>query len=737
MTGNDINNSDAVSAKDKEEEAALAEQILQGKTDGSGDVEILAPAGSRQSLEAAVFCGANAVYLGMPRFGARAYAENFDPQELCSAVSFAHGYGAKIYVTLNTLLYNEELHAAAESLSQVCAAGADGIIVQDMAMLRLAAEAAPDMPLHASTQMSIHSLEGALMLAELGVKRVVLARELTFRQIEYITAGCRERGVETEVFVHGALCFSASGQCYLSGALGGSGRCGNRGSCAQPCRLPFSAQAGPKEKYALSLKDMSYMEHLDKLKNAGVASLKIEGRMKRPEYVAAAVTAARDSLMGKKPDMQLLADVFSRSGFTDGYLTGIIGEKMFGVRRKEDVAASAGALKQIKALYSKPTQLVPVDAAFCMRPDMPVTFEIGDGERVVRVEGEIPDTAKTRSTTSADIEPLLRRLGGTPFYVQNMAVVISEGLNIPIAVVNDMRRSAAAKLLELRSSVQSVPYAPDKAADTINSVKAGASAADAEKKQIWARFESAAQLFDGAGARFSRIILPAEEILSVSAIGQWDNIAAEMPRIAADFEYDLNRTLEKLSEIGVKYVLADGIGVVRAAKRYGFEVIGGMGLNVVNSIAEKEYRKLGVTKLILSHETPLADIRRMDAGMVIYGHMPLTISKNCPIRSQISCKGKGCPLMLTDRMGKQFPVICGKKRGGYTKMLNPEPIYLADKNPAAKIWLLYFTVEDSLRCKTVTAMAEQRMSFDGKFTRAGQQKAKKQNNRGSRRQEDR
>ena len=679
--------------------------------------EILAPAGSRQSLEAAVFCGANAVYLGMKQFGARAFAENFGADELCDAVRFAHGYGVKIYVTLNTLLYANELRAAAESLEQVCAAGADGIIVQDMAMLRLAREAAPKLHLHASTQMSVHSLDGALLLAEQGVSRVVLARELTLKQIEYITSGCREAGVDTEVFVHGALCFSASGQCYLSGALGGSGRCGNRGSCAQPCRLPFSALPGKEEKYALSLKDMSCLEHLDELKRAGVASLKIEGRMKRPEYVAASVTAAREALAGRKPDMQALAGVFSRSGFTDGYLTGNIGGSMFGTRRREDVEAASGLLGPLRSLYSRPTQLVPVDVAFSMRPDMPARFEISDGERVVCVESDAPQPAQNRATGVSDVEPLLRRLGGTPFYLRNMTTVISDGLNIPISQINDMRRSAAGELLRLRSETPPVPFDAARAGDILSRPFPPQDESLSADSPLWARFECAGQLFSGALVVFERVILPAAELLAEPQLASSPNIVAELPRIAADLEYDADSVLDRLTQLGVKRVLADGVGMIRAAQRHGMEVIGGMGLNVVNPVSAGEYFRLGLSALVLSHETPLADARRIGAGMTVYGHLPLTISKNCPIRAQVGCKN--CTHSLTDRLGRRFPVLCGKHRGGYARMLNPEPVYLADRAPSASFRLLFFTVETAARCGEITRLVLDKLPFDGKFTRGG------------------
>ena len=687
--------------------------------------EILAPAGSRQALEAAVFCGADAVYLGMKRFGARAFAENFDGRELKEAVCFAHGYGTKIYVTLNTLLYADELKEASELLAQVCAAGADGVLVQDMAMLRLAREAAPELPLHASTQMSIHSLDGALMLIEHGVKRVVLARELTLEQIRYITDGCRKAGAETEVFIHGALCFSASGQCYLSGALGGSGRCGNRGSCAQPCRLPFRVpgDAEKGEKYALSLKDMSYIEHVGELAEAGVASLKIEGRMKRPEYVAAAVTAAKAAMDGEKPDMQALAGVFSRSGFTDGYLTGRIGAKMFGTRRKEDVEAAAGLLKPLRTLYSRPTQLVPVDVAFFMSEGEPARFEMSDGERLVSVEAEAPQHAVNRPTLVSDVEPLLRRLGGTPFYIRNMSTVIADGLNISISSINEMRRTAAARLLEQRQETHPVPFNDEKAESIVSEVYTSTRPV-VEESPIWARFESSSQLFDGALDVFETVILPAEELLAHRELCGDEKIAAELPRIAADIEYDTEKIIELLAQAGVRRVVADGVGIIRAARRHGLEVVGGPGLNAVNPVAAGKLSRLGLSVLILSPETPFRDIRRIGAGAVVYGHMPLTISKNCPIMAQTGCRGDACPHALEDRMGKRFPVLCGKDRGGYTRMLNPEPLYIADKRPFAELRLLCFTVETAQRCKEVAGLVLAKAPFDVKFTRGGGQSLK-------------
>ncbi len=277
-------------------------------------MEILAPAGNEQSLIAAVRSGADAVYLGTGAFNARRNADNFKDNSLAEAVNYCHGRGVKVYVTLNTLIRDEELPAFLDAAREVAEAGPDGVIVQDLAVVKVLKTICPDLPLVASTQMSVHNAAGVKALEDLGFSRVVLARELTLEEIRKIRSETR---AELEVFIHGALCMSVSGMCYYSAMMGE--RSGNRGLCAQPCRLNSACNGRP---YALSLKDMSFITRVRDLEAAGVCSVKIEGRMKRPEYVAAAVTAVRTALDGKEPDMATLQAVFSRSGFTDGYLTG-------------------------------------------------------------------------------------------------------------------------------------------------------------------------------------------------------------------------------------------------------------------------------------------------------------------------------------------------------------------------------------------------------------------------------
>ena len=335
-------------------------------------MELLAPAGGPEQLTAAVLCGADAVYFGVGNFNARRGAQNFDLESLRQTVAFCHLHGTAVHLTINTLVFDRELPAAMETVRAACEAGVDALIVQDLGLARLIAQAAPDMPIHASTQMSLHNLSGVQLLEPFGYTRAVLAREMSAEEIERV---CRGTSLEIETFVHGALCMCLSGQCYLSAVAGE--RSGNRGLCAQPCRLPFYEK--DPQRCGLSLKDMSLFSHIGRLREAGVRSIKIEGRMKRPEYVAAAVTAGRAALAGEKPDLDTLRAVFSRSGFTDGYFTGKLGRHMFGVRQKEDVtAASPALLKNLARLYAKETGRVGVQAQMEIRSGMPLCLTLSD-----------------------------------------------------------------------------------------------------------------------------------------------------------------------------------------------------------------------------------------------------------------------------------------------------------------------------------------------------------------------
>ena len=329
-------------------------------------MEILAPAGSPEAVRAAVCAGADAVYLGFGSFNARRNARNFTEEELAAAITYCHVRGVKLYLTLNTLVGDRELGEAADLAVRASQMGMDAVLVQDMGLVRTLRQVAPDLPVHASTQMSVHSLDGVKAAADLGLTRVVLARELSGSDIAYI---CERSPVEIEVFVHGALCMCHSGQCYMSSVIGG--RSGNRGLCAQPCRLAYG-WGDRADSYPLSLKDASMADHLRQLRDMGVASAKIEGRMKRPEYVWVVTKVYADALReGRDPtpeEMRRLAEAFSRQGFTDGYFLGRTGPEMFGVR--EETAEPRALFAEARAAYEKGEgPAVPERFYAMVRPD--------------------------------------------------------------------------------------------------------------------------------------------------------------------------------------------------------------------------------------------------------------------------------------------------------------------------------------------------------------------------------
>ena len=402
-------------------------------------LEILAPCGSGETLGAALNSGADAVYLGLDSFSARKNAANFTREELESAVSLCHRSGVRVYVTMNTLVRDDELPELKKAIEGAVESGADALIVQDFAVARLAREISPTIGLHASTQMTITSAAGAEFAVKNGFSRAVLARELSLKQIEEII---RKVDIETEVFVHGALCVCVSGQCYMSAMLGG--RSGNRGLCAQPCRLNFT---NGKRENVLSLKDLSIIERLSELEKIGVTSAKIEGRMKRPEYVAAVVSQCRKSLSGEKPDMELLRSVFSRSGFTDGYFTGSY-TAMQGVRTKEDVVASPKTFAQLHELYKSPYKRFIVDFEATVRDASPIYLRATANNLSVEVTGDIPEKAISRAITAEEISDRLKKLGGTVFTAGKVDAACDEGLSVSASSLNELRRNALSALSE-------------------------------------------------------------------------------------------------------------------------------------------------------------------------------------------------------------------------------------------------------------------------------------------------
>lgn len=645
--------------------------------------EILAPAGSRAALEAAVRSGADAVYLGATELNARRSAENFNEEQLQSAVSYCHIRGVKVYLTLNVLLKQRELNIGVEIARAAQRAGVDGIILQDLGLSRLIHAALPQLPLHASTQMSVTSAAALPALKKLGFCRVVAAREMNAAELRLLCREAERLGMTVEVFIHGALCMSVSGQCLLSAMLGG--RSGNRGLCAQPCRLPFSVPNGNGND--LSLKDLSLLKHLNILSEMGVASFKIEGRMKRPEYAAAAVCAARAALDGGSvPEilMQSLSDIFSRSGFTDGYFKAKTGPEMFGIRTKEDAAAAGMAIPSIHEYYRSERQAVPISVKAEISA-LGAFLSLSDGVHTVTVEGTAPQPAQIKALDEASVKGYLTKLGGTPYYASDISIRVDSGLFLRGADLNALRRAALQQLNSARAAVAERAeceyrlnrdyYYP------------------ARRPALILRFENAEQIPSSLSG-VEAIVLRAEAPLPES-IPENVKLIADIPRATAPGA--LANQLKEFKARGCRAALCGDLAGISAAERAGLAPIGNVGLNITNSESVSVLKELGCRGAVISPEIHLNEITKTDTavpkGIFAYGRLPLMLTRNCPVKNGMSCAECGRNQAITDRRGISFPIKC---RQGYSELLNSVPIYLADRLSEVEgldFLLLHFTDE--------------------------------------------
>ena len=419
-------------------------------------MELLSPAGGLDSLIAAVQTGADAVYMGFGAFNARRSAKNFTDEDFASAVAYCHLRGVRVFLTLNTLLTDRELEQAAESLRKASDMGVDAILVQDWGLLTLAREIVPDVPLHASTQMSLFTLGGANEAAALGLERVVLARELARDEIREICAGCP---AEIEVFAHGALCMCYSGQCEMSAVVGE--RSGNRGACAQPCRLPYGVNGPCRGGHPLSLKDANLSAYLAEMEAMGVACLKLEGRMKRPEYVAVVTGIYRRLLDEKRrptaEESRQLEQAFSRSGFTDGYWLGKKGPQMFGTR-PENAPEPKELFAKAREMYEngRENRKIPVNLRLSVRRGEPVRLSGAcavHGGAAFAVDGAVPEEARNRAVTAEELRQRLSKTGGTVFTADRIEIELDEGLTIPASAVNGLRRELLEELAKRRMDI--------------------------------------------------------------------------------------------------------------------------------------------------------------------------------------------------------------------------------------------------------------------------------------------
>lgn len=627
-------------------------------------MEILAPAGSMESLVAALRSGANAVYIGGKSFSARSSASNFENEEIAEAAKLCHLYGAKLYLAVNTVITDNEAASFCKFIADTAKIGIDAYIVQDTGCALLIKKVVPDAALHASTQMTVHTLNGAEFLKRLGFTRVVPARELSMAELSKIA----ESGLEIEAFVHGALCMSVSGQCYMSALIGS--RSANRGGCAQACRLPFSA-CGNKDYCALSLKDLSLLSHTDELEKAGVCSLKIEGRMKRPEYVASAVQAVNDALNGKTPDMNMLRSIFSRDGFTDGYFTAKM-QNMFGTRQKSDITSGKDILPVIRQTYNKERKIYGLSYKAIIKENCRAYLSASADGVVAEIYGDIPQTAINRPIDNAYLEKQLSKLGDTVFEFEKLEADIDNGLMLPASSLNEMRRNAVEKLQTLIIEKNTPVYSVTDFIPKLNS----SYRKNNNKLSLYVSCTTLKQA-EIADEYSDMLILPLDICFECDNIDR-RKIIAEPPRFISD-EAMIISELEKLKESGISHLLCVNYAYIETGKNLGFTLHGGFGLNICNSYSIEAAEKIGLSDITLSFELTLSQINRLDfklpSGSIIYGRLPLMLLRNCPVRNEIGCKK--CTSQLTDRTGHIFPVRCHNKE--YVEILNSDILYMSDK----------------------------------------------------------
>ena len=664
--------------------------------------EILAPAGNFDSLTAAVRSGADAVYFGTGNFNARKNAANFDGGELEKAIYFCHLHGVKCHIALNTLVSDDEFRELTKTLRRICTANADALILQDLGVAKIAREICPEIELHASTQLSTGTVEGLRLLKRLGFKRAVLPRELSKKEIEYIAANSP---LELEMFVHGALCMSVSGQCLLSAVLGS--RSGNRGLCAQPCRLPFSVDGGTGND--LSLKDLSVIKHMEELASMGIKSFKIEGRMKRPEYVCAAVTACRESLdgtlsSGRMADLEAL---FSRSGFTSGYYDAKTGREMFGHRQKENVvAATDGLLKKYSAVYEKEKPLYTVDFKLKVSQGRAAELDARTGNYGARAVSEyICQPALSVALDAGKAAKQLSKCGGTVFCAGKIDCETEENTSVPVQVLNSLRREALSAL------ENKIAHRENYNIREFDFPKKNLP--PPQKRETYLCFYDENNIPDGI--KYDKIFLPftADE-KTVRKYGA----GLMLPR---GVFFNSGEICEKLKHSPAEYVMSNTLDGVAIALNADKKIIGGPFLNIFNSISLSELSQFGISHAVLSYELSVSQISKLSkaikTGCAVYGRIPLMLTRNCPVKNGKSCAVCGKNGKITDRKKIDFPIIC---QNGFSEILNSRPLYMSDRSDEIKnthFDVLFFTTEQKGEVKAVLKSYENRLKPEKDFTR--------------------
>ena len=654
------------------------------------DVEILAPAGSMECLRAAVAAGADAIYLGGTKFGARAYAQNLSEEDLVQAIEYVHIHGRKIYMTVNTLLKDRELNELYAYLLPYYKAGLDGVIVQDIGAVKFIGEYFPEMPVHASTQMTITNTLGADFLKRYGITRVVPARELSLKEIRDMK---KQTGLEMECFVHGALCYCYSGQCLLSSMIGG--RSGNRGQCAQPCRLPYQTE-GKKPADLMSLKDLCTIDILPELIDAGIDSFKIEGRMKQPEYVYTVVKMYRkyadqylklqkegkgkSSYHVSEADKRELLATYQRRGYCEGYYYQHNGKDMVSLKRPKngrDGSAEEKPWQDIKVQEK-------INGILTLSVGNRAKLTVSCGDVTVECIGQEVQAAQKQPLDPARIEKQMRKTGNTEFTFDNLEILVEGNVFLPMQALNELRREG---IEELTEQIQ-MQYRREEAGCGMKTATAGFdSDADgvtetAGKKEccISASVQNKAQLDTAVNSKIRYIYLE-EDVEFEREDGVQYFLA--MPYI---FRENTSKRYEKMyTEIEKKY---DGI-LIRNWESYAWlkrheyqkEIRSDYNLYIFNRKTKEELRRLGIARGTASvelNDRELARIGIEEQVFIAYGYQPVMISAGCIQKTSASCDGKGGVLSISDRYQKKFAVrrYC---RDCYNVMYNSAPLFLADK----------------------------------------------------------
>ena len=665
-------------------------------------IELLSPAGSPEAVIAAVQNGADAIYMGLGNFNARRGAKNFTDEEFERSMRYCRIRGCKVYVTLNTLVNDREIAQAVESARLASQLGADGIIIQDLGLAYAIRQALPDIPLHASTQMSIHNLAGVEAAAEMGMTRAVLARELSLEQIKFIT---QHASIETEVFVHGALCFCQSGQCYMSALIGR--RSGNRGMCAQPCRMQYSL-GGRMDDYPMSLKDNCLVDRLRELEDAGVACLKIEGRMKRPEYTAIVTKiyskALKEHRQPSAEEMETLEKAFSRQGFTQGYFNGDK-KDMFGRREEPDKDTEKLFTLARKGYSEGELRRVPVHFYTVAEKGMPVkaiAFD-NDGNRAAAMGG-VPEKARGQGLTATYITEQMFKTGGTPYNCVENRAQADPGLYLPASEINDLRRRLVSELSEQRAKppIRRVGKLPEKPKGKLPTGDPAMIFQVLTEEQLSPELAALKPQY-----LYVPLTLMTEKLDLLRPFAEQGTIpVAVLPRVIADNEaaavYDM---LSRMFDQGVNEALVGNLGHAMLAKKAGMKLRGDFGLNTFNALSMEVIRQAGFISATASFELRLSQIRDMikplDTELIIYGRIPLMVSDQCIIRHSAGRCNCQTPGQMADRMGSVFPVV--KEFGCRNVIYNAHKLYLADKAEdvyAAGAWGLrmMFTTEGMREC---------------------------------------